>query len=46
LFATLIERYTDPVGNQYGTKQTFKRGQRLNVQGLPAITLSVDHVFG
>jgi Uma2 family endonuclease len=41
-----IERYTSPQGNQYATKQTFKRGQQISVQALPTITLSVDIVFG
>src|SRR5438270_695710 len=27
-----VERYTDPQGNQYATKQTFKRGQSISVQ--------------
>ena len=41
-----IERYTDPKGNQYATKQTLKRGQRISVQALPTITLNVDNIFG
>jgi Uma2 family endonuclease len=41
-----VERYTDPQGNQYATKQTFKRGQHLNVQALPKISLSIDNIFG
>ncbi len=41
-----IERYTDPQGDQYGTKQTFKRGQTISVKALPNITLTVDSIFG
>jgi Uma2 family endonuclease len=41
-----IERHTDPVGNQYATKQTLRRGQTISVQALPNITLSVDSIFG
>ncbi len=41
-----IERYTDPVGNQYATKQTFKRGQQISVQALPDVILSIDSIFG
>jgi Uma2 family endonuclease len=41
-----VERHTDPQGNQYATKQTFKRGQRISVQALPTISLSIDSIFG
>jgi Uma2 family endonuclease len=41
-----IEKYTDPKGNQYATKQTFKRGQSISVQALPIITLTVDSILG
>ncbi len=41
-----VERYTDPQGNQYATKQTFKRGQQISVQALPTISLSIDNIFG
>jgi len=41
-----IERYTDPQGDQYATKQTFKRGQTITVKALPNIVLSVDQIFG
>ncbi len=41
-----VERHTDPQDNQYATKQTFKRGQRLSVQALPTISLSIDSIFG
>lgn len=41
----VIERHTDPQNNQYATKQTFKRGQNIPVQALPAIVLSVDSIF-
>ena len=42
----VIERYADPNGDQYATKQTFKRGQTINVLTLPTINLSVDRIFG
>src|SRR5258706_5980006 len=41
-----VERYTDPQGNQYGTKQTLKRGQSISVQALPTVSLSIDSIFG
>jgi Uma2 family endonuclease len=41
-----VERYTDPQGNQYATKQTFKRGQSISVQALPTVSLSIDSIFG
>jgi Uma2 family endonuclease len=42
----MIECYTEPNGDQYATKQTFRRGQQLSVQALPAIQVSVDAIFG
>ncbi len=41
-----VERYTEPHGDQYATKQTFKRGQHISVQALPTITLNIDDIFG
>ena len=41
-----VERYSDPQGNQYATKQTFKRGQSIGVLALPQITVAVDSIFG
>jgi Uma2 family endonuclease len=41
-----VERYSEPSGNQYATKQTFKRGQSVNILALPQITVSVDSIFG
>jgi Uma2 family endonuclease len=41
-----VERHTDPQGNQYATKQTFKRGQTISVKALPSISLSLDSIFG
>jgi len=41
-----IEHYSEPQGNQYATKQTFKRGQTINVLALPQITIAVDSIFG
>ncbi len=41
-----VECYTEPQGDQYATKQTFKRGQRISVQALPIISLSLDNIFG
>ncbi len=40
-----VERYTDPQGDQYATKQTFKRGQQISVQGLANVILSIDSIF-
>ncbi len=41
-----VERYSDPQGNQYATKQTFKRGQSIGVLALPQIMVAVDNIFG
>src|SRR5579859_4835224 len=41
-----IECHTEPQGDQYLTKQTFKRGQSITVQALPNVTLTVDSIFG
>jgi Uma2 family endonuclease len=41
-----IERYTDPQGNQYATKQTFKQGQSISISALPTINVSIDSIFG
>ena len=41
-----VERYSEPQGNQYATKQTFKRGQSISVLALPQITIAVDSIFG
>src|SRR5260221_14017876 len=41
-----VERYSEPSGNQYATKQTFKRGQSVNILALPQIIFSIDSIFG
>jgi Uma2 family endonuclease len=41
-----VERYSEPSGNQYSTKQTYKRGQSVNILALPQIIVSVDSIFG
>ncbi len=40
-----VERYSEPSGNQYATKQTFKRGQSVNILALPQIIFSIDSIF-
>ena len=41
-----IERYTSPHGDQYAAKQTFSRGQTIQVQALPQVVVPVDQLFG
>jgi Uma2 family endonuclease len=41
-----VERYTDPQGNQYATKQTFKQGQSISINALSTISLNIDSIFG
>src|SRR5262249_20363542 len=41
-----VECYSEASGNQYATKQTYRRWQSINILALPQIAVSVDSIFG
>jgi Uma2 family endonuclease len=44
--ARQIEQYWQPAGNQYRTKQTWERGQRIQAHMLADLCFEIDTIFG